>query len=329
MKRETIQIEADSVQTLVWIKDKLFDFARGRSYSLDTNEPDHLGYRLRFNFDAAIVSDDGIYVVVYQKLGTKGLLLKHGEILREINRSYYQSDMYEYPVAFFKALNGKVYLIHCPIAYNQLDFEDVETGEIISNIGRNSPDFFHSRLEVSPNHKRLLSKGWIWHPYDQVIAFNLESCLKNPLLLDKPIEFSSIHYEVCTAGFIDDDCVLLGVSDDAEYFNEDEMISGLLKSQLIVWDCKKNAQLDQLSLEAEIGNFIVINDSLILDLYKYPKLIDFKAGRILEQLPEINSGLQSSSLIGHLENLPKTAWNAESKQLAITTVSSIELLSFC
>ena len=40
------------------------------------------------------------------------------------------------------------------------------------------------------------------------------------------------------------------------------------------------------------------------------------------------NSLQCSSIIGHLENLPKIAWNKENKQLALATESSIEILSF-
>lgn len=329
VQRKTIQIEPDTVQTLVWIEDELFDFAQGRSYSLDSNGPNHLGYRLCFNFDAAIVSDDGIYAVVYQKLGTKGLLLKHGQILREINRSYYQSDMYEYPVAFFKAPNGKAYLIHCPIAYNQIDIEDIETGELITNIKeRNPSDFFHSRLEVSPDNKYFLTKGWVWHPCDRVAYFDIEACLKNPLLLDQPIEPVPILYEVATASFIDNNLVLLGINHDADYFDNIETITGLSKSQLIIWDVNKNRIIQQLDVNFKIGNFIIINHTIVLDLYHHPKLVNFRTCELIQEFAEINSGLQCSSIIGHLENLPKVVWSKENKQLALVTESTIEILSF-
>lgn len=175
MKIHTIIPNISAVQSLAWSKGHLVDFATASSYwSGENGFSPCLRYRFAYPFDAAVVSDDGVYAVLYQKLGTKGVLLKNGDLLREINRSYYHADMYEYPVAFFRAASGIQYLIHCPAAYNQLEFEEVDSGRVVSNIaGRKPADFFHSRLEVSANNKGLLSKGWIWHPIDMVAYFDL------------------------------------------------------------------------------------------------------------------------------------------------------------
>ena len=86
-----------------------------------------------FSFDGSITSQDGQYAFIYKRLGTKGILLKNGEIIREINRTYYHAETYEFPSAFI-TFDNKTYLAHCPISYCQLDFENVETGEIVSNI---------------------------------------------------------------------------------------------------------------------------------------------------------------------------------------------------
>jgi hypothetical protein len=45
------------------------------------------------------VSPSGRYQVLYAERGTKGLVLEHGAILREIDRSFYHADAYDYPAA--------------------------------------------------------------------------------------------------------------------------------------------------------------------------------------------------------------------------------------
>lgn len=90
-----------SLQTLNWFDNKIVDWSRaGESYALtgETRQlnKSHFGYK----FDRAINSTDGQYVFLFERLGTKGLIIKNGEILREINRSYYMADVYDYPAAF-------------------------------------------------------------------------------------------------------------------------------------------------------------------------------------------------------------------------------------
>jgi hypothetical protein len=159
MNRTTII--TNYLQTIDWFDNCVVDwnsagtlyFANGESRKLQK-------YHFGFSCDASITSENGVYVLIYQKLGSKGLLLKDGELLRGINRSYYQSSVYEFPATFITFIH-KTYLVHCPYAYNQIDFEDAETGEITTIIPARIPhDTFHSRLEVSSDIEYLLSNGW-------------------------------------------------------------------------------------------------------------------------------------------------------------------------
>lgn len=328
MQRYTIRPEFGQVKSLAWSKGHLVDFATALSHYIDENNiRPRLKYRFAYPFDAAIVSDDGVYAVLYQKLGTKGVLLKNGDLLREINRSYYYADMYEYPVALFRAANGIQYLIHCPAAYNQLEFEEVDSGRVVSNIaGRKPADFFHSRLEVSANNKGLLSKGWIWHPTDAVCWFDLEACLVNPLLLDHLLQ-PQLHIEVGSASFINDQLVLLVIGTQAETVDGDRAHWSDINS-LLVWDVQRNQIINTQKVDAELGNIIVVDESHAIDVYKYPKLINFINGKLLDQCPDIDSGLQSSSIIGALKTkLPAIAWDGKNKRLAIAYADTIDVLS--
>jgi len=71
-----------------------------------------------YHFDAALVSPDAKYIALYERLGTKGLLLaKSGEILREINRSYYHA--HEYLPTFLMLPDGRTGIAHCPHDYEK------------------------------------------------------------------------------------------------------------------------------------------------------------------------------------------------------------------
>jgi hypothetical protein len=54
--------------------------------------------RWAFPFDAAQSTPDGRIAVIYQRRGTKGLVLRGERVLRELNRSFYHADAYEYPI---------------------------------------------------------------------------------------------------------------------------------------------------------------------------------------------------------------------------------------
>ena len=158
-------LAAPGLRTIAWAgPEALIDWAcAGQRYVLDGQRSQVGESHFVAGFDRAITSADGQYAFIYQSLGTKGLLLRDGELLREINRSYYHSDVYEYSAAF-ATVDATTYLVHCPVAYCQLDLEHVETGELVTNVaGREPIDCFHSRLEVSPAGGYLLSKGWLWH----------------------------------------------------------------------------------------------------------------------------------------------------------------------
>jgi hypothetical protein len=65
-----------------------------------------------YRFDSAIASLSGRFTALFEKLGTKALLLDHGKLSRELNRSYYCADLYEYPISFLSLLDGTEAIAH-------------------------------------------------------------------------------------------------------------------------------------------------------------------------------------------------------------------------
>lgn len=327
MQRQTIQ--TNNLSTLTWTNNCLIDWANlGRQFFPNGQVKEIGSYHFAFSFDSAITSTDGIYAVIYKKLGTKGLLLKNGEILREINRSYYHAEVYEYPIAFAKLKDGRDILIHCPDHYCRLDFEEVETGLRLTNhIDRKPSDFFHSRLEVSPDNKTLLSKGWAWHPFDFVNVFDIDECIENPKELDKSKHNPDVDAEICTASFITNELVLIGSPNDTEPFNE-EQSENLKNGQIGIWNIKTNEVTGIIQPNFTVaGNLIAIDETFAWDLYENPKIVNFKTGEIVDEIKEIQSGNQISSIIHHLDNLPTIAFNRQTKKVAISKDNKIEILT--
>ncbi|MFN8358405.1 MAG: hypothetical protein U0264_00690 [Candidatus Kapaibacterium sp.] len=323
MQRQTIQ--ANFLKTICWLDDSIIDFASaGTQYTMDGRAEELLKYSFTY-FDSAITSSDGQYAFLYKKLGTKGVLLKNGKQMREINRSYYHADAYEYPATFI-TVEQRIFLIHCPISYDRLEFEDVETGEVITDIQERKPtDFFHTRLEVSPSGKYLMSKGWHWHPYDGVRLFDIQKCISMPTLLDNSEVYPAVGTEVCTASFIDDTKIVLGAS--GEEGLDDNLIENLPQRHIAIWDCEAEQFTKPVKVNAEFGNLFAINDKFAWDTYKFPKIIDLETGDVVDSDESLSSGLQKSAIDYHMDTYPKIVFNYKTKQLAITNKYCIEILT--
>ncbi len=323
MKRTTIK--TNYLRTIDWFENNVIDWNSAGTQYFENGETKQLQkYHFGFVCDGSITSENGEYVLIYQKLGTKGLLLKNGELLREINRSYYQSSVYEFPATFLTFKN-RTYLVHCPFGYNQIDFEDAETGEIATNIPKRKPqDIFHSRLEVSFDNKYLISKGWVWHPIDVIELFDIEKCFENPSLLDKGMNIPNVNAEISSASFIDNNKILVRASNEEWADEETDIIKD---GQIATWNFKTGEILNPVNVISEIGNVFAIDETKCWDLYNYPKIIDLKSGNVIDKIEEIDSGKQGSSIIHHLTDFPKIAFNRKTKQIAIAKENIIEILT--
>lgn len=325
-----IELTANYIQTISWFDNKIVDWgSAAQQYSLDGNIKQLWKYHYTYNFNGSINSLDGTYAFIYQKNGTKGLLLKEGELLREINRSYYCANVYEYPAAFV-TVDDKTYLIHCPISYNQLDFEDVETGELVTNIPSRGPgDFFHSRLEISPNGTYLLDKGWIWHPLDAVQIYNIKDCLNDPKLLDGYHCLQQYwDAEIRTASFIDDNRILIGTSNELmDDEGRDDKIISLPTKSIAVYNIETKQYSTPVKIDYEFGNLFAISNEFAWDMYQYPKIINIITGEIEDKAEDIDSGKQRSAIFNHTDKFPQISFNPKTKSIAVTGNEKVYVLS--
>lgn len=311
--RQTIQ--TDYLGTIDWLHGNIIDWRTGgKKYFINgAEEIQHIEYYYAFGFDGSITSQDGRYALLYKRFGTKAILLRDGIALREINRSYYHAETYEYPAAFI-SLDEHTYLVHCPSKYRQLDFENVETGEIVTNIkDRNPNDIFHSRLKVSPDNKYLMVNGWVWHPLDTVQLYDIAACLKNPLLLDETESIMRFGAEINTASFINNEQILVGSTDEESW--DDEVLPALPQKHIAVWDFRNNKLLHTVKVNTAFGNLFAINKDYAWDMYLFPKIIHISTGEIIASLENVNTGKQNSSISN--DDNPQICFNKETGQIAV------------
>lgn len=324
IKRQTIK--TNFLGTIDWLDDYIVDWrSGGKKYFLDSrSDTQQIGYYYAFGFDGSISSQDGKYTLLYKRLGTKAILLHDNVMLREINRSYYCAEAYEYPAAFV-SIGHKTYLVHCPMQYCQLDFEDVETGKIVTNMKeRNPADIFHSRLSVSADNKYLMVSGWVWHPLDTVQLYDVAACLQNPLLLDETDAIMRFGTEINTASFINNEHILIGATDEES--GDDEHLPELPQKHIAIWKFRSNELLSTTKVNGEFGNLFAINEQYAWDMYRFPKIIHISTGEIIASLEEIDTGKQNSSIMN--ADMPQIRFNNKTKQIAVrTSDTSIEVFT--
>ncbi len=328
---DRVVIPAKNVQSLCWQGDELVDWAGGGTrYGFDGTTR-RSGVLYSSKFDRAVTSPNGQYAVIYEVLGTKGLLLKDGKLIREINRSYYCADAYEYPVVLFDLPDGRTVLAHCPDEYNELQIEDAETGERLTQRSGETADFFHSRLSISPGGKCLMSAGWYWHPLDFVSFYDIEQVLARPELLDAELDWklTSGMAEIHSAVFADAETAVFASADlhfdehDAD--GEDKGKFVLQPDQIGRYSITEKRFLTTAPLKEPAGTLMPVGD-FVVGFFQCPKLIEVATGEILVRWQDLETGNQNSSIIRHIERVPPLALDPVNRRFAVANDEKITVI---
>jgi hypothetical protein len=302
------------VRSLCWHGDELVDWVSGIvRYRLDATVVE-ARINWTYRFDRVVAFPDGEYAVIYESLGTKGLILRGGRHLREINRSYYCADAYEYPVALTRLADGRAVIAHCPDEYCKIELEEVETGRRLTAREGEPADFFHSRLQFSPGGRFILSAGWVWHPFDTVAVFDVERALAEPASLDQmwDIRLEGVNGETHAAAFSGPETFVF--AGDAE--EEREPVVG-------VYNLVEGRVVSLSPIAEQVGTLMPLGDFAV-GFYEHPKLIELKTGRVVHRWDDIASGGQNSSIIGHLETgIPPTALDPARRRFAVAGLEAI------
>ena len=187
MKR--IELAVEGLRSIAWAGDDLVDWIGGRRVRLD-GEVVRFGVGESYRFDgSAGLGDIG---AAFETLGTKGRLMRWNaqvaqqnfvplgfDEFREIDRSYYCANVYDYPLCLFRLPDGRAAIAHCPKRYDTLEMELLD-GTPLTTRNAKAVDIFHARLAVSRDGRWLLDNGWVWHPVTIVAVYDVARALREP-----------------------------------------------------------------------------------------------------------------------------------------------------
>lgn len=288
-------IDMANVRGMTWIDNCLIDVAGGWSQLYPALQgPTFMPYGSRFDF--AVTSPLGDVTALIDTCGTKALILgSSGELLRELNRSYYFAGASRYPLALFTLPDGRTGVVHCPADYNRLEIEVAATGELLTASETRSPaDFFHSRLAVSDDGGTLISAGWIWHPVDHLSRYEIEHALADPHSLDGR---DSLFDLVGLAG-IGGTCLIgsdIAIS-TTDYLDDPDDLAELMPLSFARWSPSDCAFRWQHQLDSSLGDLATLAGH-VLSLNGHPRLFDAGTGQLLEEWPDLPTGESESSIV--------------------------------
>jgi len=322
-ERHSIPTDGIQINSLVWSEQRLIDHTTGSIFGLDgnvTNGGTHFGDK----FDGAVTSDDGVFTVIYQRLGTKGVLLKNGRVSRELNRSYYCAEAYDYPITFLKLSGDEKWAIaHCPDAYNTIEIETAEGGERLTAAERPDLDFFQSRLEISPDEKWLLSAGWIWHPLDSIILYDLSKGFSDPKVLS-PFWAGDLNginlWEINNATFFEGNLLLSGTGDTEHEDASDEIA-------FVVYELRSMHPLSRCVLSEPTGALMPLDKDHVVTFYQYPKILNYRTGEIVHRWEDLATDEINSSIVWHHQNRSIVAKDTRNARFAVVSPNSIEIIA--
>ena len=317
--------DAGSVSSLAWEDDTLVDWVRGGTRWTLQGERTDSSLLLAFSFDMAQSLPGGGYSVLYKRLGTKGVVFKDSRVLREIDRSYYFAGDYEYPVALFRLPSGRPAIVHCPEAYNRLRIDDLETGEVLASASEAAVDIFHSRLAVSPDGRWLASAGWLWHPVDDVVLYDLHAALADGKRLDGVSHELGVLTDRGNAAGFDARSRLLVTADMTGFGDEEAGVPD--GPQLLRLAAEAGTVQERLPIDADSA-FMAVGDHHLLLLAGHPRLLSIASGRQVASWPEIETVVPSSALQPDNVVFTPIACDAVRARVAFAHAGRVTVLQF-
>ncbi|RKG61548.1 hypothetical protein D7V80_34060 [Corallococcus sp. CA054B] len=318
-QRQTLKTPR-AVSSLCWSGDALVDPVGGLvRYHLDgsTDDP-HVRYAYRF--DRAVMSPDGRYSVLYESLGTAGLLLDGTRVVRQLTRDFYHANTHDYPVALHTLPSGRTLLAHCPESYCVVELEDAATGERLTKRDNTPADIFHSRLQFSPDGRYLASAGWIWHPVDAASVFDVPRALEEPASLDSSELMEGVEggiFLTSVAFGVKDTLVFVRIEesrDDARFF-------------LGTYSLTEKKLLSEVELEEPAGPLMVVDAEHVVDFFGHPKLVSRATGRVVQRWEDLDTGKVLASIRHHLPPPPHFALDAANRRFAVGTADGIQVIT--
>ncbi|MFF3211659.1 hypothetical protein ACFYYB_13495 [Streptomyces sp. NPDC002886] len=277
-------------------------------------------------YDRAVRSPSGRWTVLYEERGTRAVLLDGERIARELPRGDNLPEDYDHAVALGALPDGREVLVSCPEEYDVLEVEDVSTGERLTTGERTTPGTFQSRLSVSPDGRKLLVAGWVWHPFGVANVYDLAAAFADATALDRDGDLlgpTALYAEVGSACWLDADRVAVSGTGEGP---GDEEASTLQDGQLGVWSCRDGRWLYRSAGAGGWGTLVACGGNLVVSLTGHPRLVDATTGRVLRQWPEI--GVRHRDGAYGVTDTPSavTALHPDGTRLAVALETGIAVL---
>lgn len=284
----SVEIPWPNAASLVWDGDEICDPTTGQRGDL-TGASTSGRWFIGYPFDRAVgVRVDNVHwAAVFGNRGTKAVLLKNGAVHRELNRSFYCAEAYDYPIALGIDRAERAVIFHCPNSFDRLEIEDAETGQTFDSLKSREMEF-HSRLALSPDGRVLVDAGWFWHPWCGAAVFELAYADDGAFRFPKSAVFSAKN-EIESAGFLGNTHLI--VSSASDYFGKDPESGGLRPNQFGLWSFRMREWELRTDLSEPLGVFMPWKD-WVVSLLDHPKLVEIATGRIVHRWNEIYSGKQ-------------------------------------
>lgn len=283
-----LEIAWPSATTLVWDQDELVDVTTRERRKLDGSRSQPT-WIIGYEFDRAIgLRHSGVFwAVAYTNRATKAVLLKDGQVHRELNRSLYCAGDYDYPIAIAANHADRVVVAHCPQDFGLLEIEDAESGDSLRRIKSELMEF-HSRLAMSADGRYLLDAGWFWHPRCGACVFDVNQASDSPSAILENAAFSATN-EIDSAAFLGN--THLVVSSAPEDSGGKPQPNDLRPKQLGVWSLADRRWELKIDLSEPTG-IIMPWKEWIVSFYGHPKLVERATGRIVHRWDQVFSGKQ-------------------------------------
>jgi hypothetical protein len=319
------ELRVGAARSLCWSGDALVDWvAGGKIFHLDgTARGPFVNWTYRF--DAAVASPSGRYAAIYERFGTKALLVSGGTVVRELNRSYYCAENYEYPIALFRTSTGVECVVHCPEEYWRLEIDDLETGRrLTSSNNRSLRDVFHSRLTVSRDGRYLASAGWVWHPVATVELYDLDEAILAPSALDSASFSPDANRELSSAAWVDGRHLAIGLSD--EIFEGSCPPLDFAGHGVAVYDVQTRAFGSATALSTPVGELMPVGLTHLVSFYSSPKLIELATGRVIQEWPTLKTKATTGPYSFGAENTSSFAADPVNNRFAVAHEAGITIV---
>lgn len=326
VKEQRIACSEQSAKSLHFLGDELIDLVGWNAYAMDGSVRRH-DVHVSYVLDAAAMSADGRYVLLHERLGTKGVLFKDGDFVREINRSYYQAHRYDYPVALFTLPDGRGVIAHCPDEYNRLEIDEIDSGKrLTASTVRDPMDMFHSRLAASPDGRFLIDAGWVWHPADELVVFDVEAALADPATLDS----EGLGISLCGAANSFNACfdrngVMAAVETgtwNPQVQKEDHT------TELAIYGLDNPRFPSIVPLDTPAGDLMPVGEGHVLVLSDIPRLLDRMTGQMVQEWPQYKLAVRTSAITWRGTPSSVYALDTAGQRCAIAQESELVVLQF-